>query len=320
MAITEILRPAGNNTISGSIQLFPDSGEAAWQNVDEVTSDSDTTYIFAANSGSSYRLADFSSTNPTVSAGTINSVTVHAILKSVSGLENARIWCGTIAGTATGLLVGSYSGGYVEKTKEFTTDPNTGAAWTWAAINDLLMGVSLKAFGGSNENRCTQVWAVISIAGEIFPGDAVARVSSIRHIFRPGFFRMQAALGDLGLDVDIAEANLRNTITEASITEEIEAVRAELGDAAAIERGRQIGEAIEAPTAEGPITPEAIEGEARRAQELIEKIRSGETTEESPLEAYNRLVARTQSIDLERVNAERERQERLRRMRRGRPR
>ena len=51
--------------------------------------------------------------------------------------------------------------------------------------------------------------------GGIFPSDDVARVSSIRHIFRPGFFRMQVGLGDLGLDIDVAETAVRNELDTA---------------------------------------------------------------------------------------------------------
>lgn len=53
-------------------------------------------------------------------------------------------------------------------------------------------------------------------AGEsTFPVDAMSRVSSIRHIFRPGFFRMQVGLGDLGFDVDVAEATVRKALDTA---------------------------------------------------------------------------------------------------------
>ncbi len=56
----------------------------------------------------------------------------------------------------------------------------------------------------------------VLVAGEsTFPTDTVARVSSIRHIFRPGLFRMQAGLGDLGFDVDVAETTVRRELDTA---------------------------------------------------------------------------------------------------------
>ncbi len=51
--------------------------------------------------------------------------------------------------------------------------------------------------------------------GTVLPSDPVARVSSIRHIFRPGFFRMQVGLGDLGLDIDVAETSVRRELDTA---------------------------------------------------------------------------------------------------------
>lgn len=42
-----------------------------------------------------------------------------------------------------------------------------------------------------------------------YPSDAMARVSSIRRIFRPGLYRMEVALGDLGFDWDVAEAAMK---------------------------------------------------------------------------------------------------------------
>ncbi len=57
--------------------------------------------------------------------------------------------------------------------------------------------------------------------GFIFPVDDVARVSSIRHIVRPGFARMQVGLGDLGFDIDIAEATVRKELDTSKEPEHI---------------------------------------------------------------------------------------------------
>jgi len=54
--------------------------------------------------------------------------------------------------------------------------------------------------------------------GTEYPIETIVRVSSIRHICRPGFNRMQVGLGDLGFDIDMAETTLRkalDTTTEA---------------------------------------------------------------------------------------------------------
>lgn len=56
--------------------------------------------------------------------------------------------------------------------------------------------------------------------GTVFPSDAVARVSSIRHIYQPGLFRMQVGEGDLGFDIDVAEASVRGALDTAKEVEE----------------------------------------------------------------------------------------------------
>jgi len=53
-----------------------------------------------------------------------------------------------------------------------------------------------------------------------YPSDTLARVSSIRHICRPGFYRMQVGLGDIGFDIDVAEATVRKALDTAKETEE----------------------------------------------------------------------------------------------------
>lgn len=59
--------------------------------------------------------------------------------------------------------------------------------------------------------------------GGVYPVDDLTRASSIRHIYRPGFFRMQVGLGDLGFDVDIARALLAREVAIAK--EELPAER-----------------------------------------------------------------------------------------------
>lgn len=49
----------------------------------------------------------------------------------------------------------------------------------------------------------------------VYPSDDIARVSSIRHIFRPGMFRMQVNLGAIGFDIDVAETAVRRELDTA---------------------------------------------------------------------------------------------------------
>lgn len=78
-------------------------------------------------------------------------------------------------------------------------------------------------------------------SGTVFPVDDVARASSIRHIFRPGFFRMQVGLGDLGFDVDVAEGTVRSELdTAKDVKKEVE--EAEEVRKAETERARDVRE------------------------------------------------------------------------------
>ncbi len=91
---------------------------------------------------------------------------------------------------------GGYTGGSV------INSDDSGGNWAASSTQDFMFEIWGNLEGSSSE-------------GSIFPTDDVARVSSIRHIFRPGFFRMQAGLGDLGLDIDVAETAVRAELDTA---------------------------------------------------------------------------------------------------------
>jgi len=57
--------------------------------------------------------------------------------------------------------------------------------------------------------------ADVSYPSAVYPSSSMARVSSIRHICRPGFYRMQVGLGDLGFDIDVAETAVHKALDTA---------------------------------------------------------------------------------------------------------
>ncbi len=59
---------------------------------------------------------------------------------------------------------------------------------------------------------------VITYYTGAFPSDAVARVSSIRHICLPGSCRMQVGVGALGFDIDVVESSVRLALETAKET------------------------------------------------------------------------------------------------------
>lgn len=116
---------------------------------------------------------------------------------------------------AAGLALISKTGITKFGIREVTFDVS-GTTPTWASGHEVtVLNAYFAEQGGGNRPRL-----VITYTG-IYPtpgsGDlaGLTRVSSIRHIFRPGFFKMQAGLGDLGFDIDVAEASIRRILDTA---------------------------------------------------------------------------------------------------------
>lgn len=55
-----------------------------------------------------------------------------------------------------------------------------------------------------------------------YPSDSMARVSSIRRVYRPGLYRMEVGLGDLGFDVEVSEAAIKRVPDEVTPPEDTE--------------------------------------------------------------------------------------------------
>jgi len=78
-----------------------------------------------------------------------------------------------------------------------------------------------------------------------FPSDSMARVSSIRRVYRPGSYRMEMSLGSLGADIDIADTGVKKIVEEVKEPKEPEKVEEpEEAFAGAEARGRRQGELV----------------------------------------------------------------------------
>ena len=158
--------------------------------------------------------------------------TKYAIVVRCSGATAGNIprWRGKSAG--------GYGGG-----ERLSSDDSAGS---WSAIaGDFMFEIWGNLEGSSSE-------------GSIFPTDDVARASSIRHIFRPGFFRMQVGLGDLGLDIDVAETAVRRELDTAKgagvgYPEILEVLGMTAKEFAEMGRKRAIGRHLEFPAYEAQI-------------------------------------------------------------------
>jgi len=110
----------------------------------------------------------------------------------------------------------TYDGGNHPPT---TADDKTekGAAAETGAFTSSMTGLTkgtlyyVKAYATNSID--TSYGALVSFTtSNVYPSDTISRVSSIRHIYRPGFFRMQVGLGDLGFDIDVAESAVRSAL------------------------------------------------------------------------------------------------------------
>jgi general secretion pathway protein G len=152
------LRPMG----TGVTALSRSGGSANWQCVDEASADNGTTYVSRLGSYATdtYAIED-------VPAGTcsITNVTVFA-----RGHKTTLIWAGhlrTVLRIGTTNYQGSQknvSNTWTTYSDSWATNPATGAAWTWADINNLQAGVSLESESIFFASECTQVYITVTYA------------------------------------------------------------------------------------------------------------------------------------------------------------
>jgi hypothetical protein len=172
---TETLRPnaVGDET---NLSPYPGTGEANWEDVDEVTADDDTTRVTKPGADNNW-VRDLYNLPTHSGSGTINSITVYARCKVSAGAipdqTNLKIAIKT-GGTAYEGSGVQLTTSYVDYSNQWNTNPQTGVAWTWGNIDALQTGVSLRRAqsDSSYTTRCTQVWVVVDYS------DAVSKTSS----------------------------------------------------------------------------------------------------------------------------------------------
>jgi len=160
---TEILRPnaAGDET-NGNWLQYPASG-AHWDKVDEEVPDDAATYLYT--DASSFGDEDYNLPAHPVGSGTINYIKVYVRCKSdVLNYYKGyyRIYCktnGTLVHTSDAVLALAYT----NYSQQWSTNPVTGLAWTWAEIDALQIGVSfvVSPYWAGHYAYCTQVYVEI---------------------------------------------------------------------------------------------------------------------------------------------------------------
>jgi hypothetical protein len=158
---TETLRPNASGTYT-QCAGFGDSPN--YRCVDDVTPDEDTTYVWPGVGG--LRRDTYATEDSGVGTGTINSVTLYfrARLAGSCPTHTAStqlLTHGTLYPGANVTLTGSYA----DYSTVYTTNPNTGSAWTWTEVNDMEIGIGITGCSPGNEPFVTQVWAVVDYSG-----------------------------------------------------------------------------------------------------------------------------------------------------------
>jgi len=124
--------------------------------VDEVTSDGDTTRLYSPTDNN---VATFALDNSSGQSGIINSVTVYINTKGIDPVSNTVQLAVRVSSTDYFSGTKTYNNtAYHEESNAWATNPNTAAAWTWAAVDALEAG--MKRIGGGGQ-AVTQVWIVV---------------------------------------------------------------------------------------------------------------------------------------------------------------
>jgi len=129
-----------------------------WQCVDEIIADDDASRVIRASNqwAADYYTLD----DPGGTSGSITKVTVCARAKRAHTQGGVRLCVFTHGSPYQGTYQG-LSTSYEIYSEEWTTNPNTSAAWTWTEINNLQAGVRMRGQNSSFPAYCTQVWVEV---------------------------------------------------------------------------------------------------------------------------------------------------------------
>ena len=150
-----VLRPNGDGTITN---LTRSGCGVNWQCVAEDVADDNASYV--AREDNSYATDVYALENPALSTCSVISVTVHCVARKAQSQGDIR----------PALYVGGaeYNGAaqaltttFADYSAQWTTNPATGAAWTWSELNGLQAGMRLRGQNGAHPAYCTQVWVEV---------------------------------------------------------------------------------------------------------------------------------------------------------------
>ena len=170
------LRPNGDY----SVALTRSTGSDNYALVDEAVLETGD-YVY--RTPNSYAADIYGLPNHTTESGVISKVTLKAYLHRTGSASTCYAMLSVEMGGTR------YDGDEITVTTtntlytvEHTTNPNTGSAWTWQNIDDLVAGCRLKSTGLGAECRCYQFWVEVdyTVASTFLHG-------IMQHRFIPSF-------------------------------------------------------------------------------------------------------------------------------------
>jgi hypothetical protein len=154
---TQTLRPDTAGSQTGLSQV-PATGNQ-WDKVDEVTVDSDTTYVYSSASNYQEDLYNIATPN---NFGQIIYVKVYLVVRATVAPTRTTAYVHIVTGgnqfNSPELTVTT---GYDTYSYQWNQNPNTGQAWSWSDIDALQIGAGLRRPAVGSETRLTQVYAEV---------------------------------------------------------------------------------------------------------------------------------------------------------------
>ncbi len=162
------IRPNGAGSETSISYQYPDSG-SHYDKVDEETADDDSTYVWTPDTASWER--DLYALEDTSQTGDIEKIKVYwrvecsnpiicdACAMGQASKPSIRTHNTTYDGSETDHYDACNS--YYTYSREWTTNPYTGNAWTWDEINSLEAGANLYADSDAGYARLTQVYVEV---------------------------------------------------------------------------------------------------------------------------------------------------------------
>ncbi len=159
----ETLRPDGAGDETTIQSQYPDTGEEHWEDVDDITSDGDGSYVQTVSFYAAWTEDLYSIANHTTTSGVINYVRVYGVAKSQVNAtsDNFRIHIKTngVEHNGTELMT---TNSYTTYWYQWDNNPETSQAWTWSEIDNLQAGISLLRAKPNKWARVTQVYVEVN--------------------------------------------------------------------------------------------------------------------------------------------------------------